>query len=358
MHPYKDLPRRQFWRTAVADRSWDDVAFSDSFELAIDFQRNIGCAGSCFAQHLGEGLRKFGISIYNTEPPHELHSDQERKINEQFSARYGNIYSSKQLLELVEQAFEIRPPIIDFCVSKKGYYDLLRPSIQPGGFDTYEECLVDRLYHLSMVKKLFTDLDYFVFTIGLTETWINKDGNYAYPVCPGVIAGDFDADKHAFVNLGYNESYDYLKKAINIIHSKNNKIKIILTVSPVQLSATFTNQHVLIASSYSKSILRAVVGKLEEEYSMVYYFPSFEITSHLASCGKYLEPNLREISPRGVAHVMKDFIAAGTKKMGSNPNSKLDNEYLPEKIFLSNSSNCEELMNDFSLSQIPILNRG
>ena len=73
--------------------------------------------------------------------------------------------------------------------------------------------------------------------------------------------------------------------------------------------ATYTANDVLVASSYSKSVLRAVCGEIDSRYNHVQYFPSYEIVSHGASFGQYLASDLREVTERGVMHVMSRFFA-------------------------------------------------
>ncbi|MFT4730288.1 MAG: hypothetical protein ACI9UN_004811 [Granulosicoccus sp.] len=41
--------------------------------------------------------------------------------------------------------------------------------------------------------------DVFIFTIGLTETWRNLNGDI-FPACPGTLIGKFDESKHFFHN--------------------------------------------------------------------------------------------------------------------------------------------------------------
>jgi hypothetical protein len=79
-------------------------------------------------------------------------------------------------------------------------------------------------------------------------------------------------------------------------------------VSPVPLVATYTSANVLVASSYSKAVLRAAAGEVEARHPHVAYFPSYEIISHAASFGQYLESDLREVAARGVHHVMTSFL--------------------------------------------------
>jgi len=78
----------------------------------------------------------------------------------------------------------------------------------------------------------------------------------------------------------------------------------------VPLVASYTNKNVLVASMHSKSVLRAAVGEIEARHSHVAYFPSYEIISHPASFGQYLASDLREVTERGVHHVMDCFLSS------------------------------------------------
>jgi len=100
-----------------------------------------------------------------------------------------------------------------------------------------------------------------------------------------------------------------LNSLVQALLEVNPTLRIILTVSPVPLVATFTDTNVLVASSYSKSVLRAVCGEIDSRYQHVQYFPSYEIIGHAASFGQYLASDLREVSERGVSHVMDCFFA-------------------------------------------------
>jgi hypothetical protein len=103
----------------------------------------------------------------------------------------------------------------------------------------------------------------------------------------------------------------------------NPKLKIILTVSPVPLTATNSGKHVLIATMQSKSILRAVAGQLSDEYSYIDYFPSYEIINSAVFKGVFFEPNQRNVNPHGVSFVMDHFFN------GINFIKKEDSDLLP-----------------------------
>ena len=86
--------------------------------------------------------------------------------------------------------------------------DPFRPSVQPGGFSSIEELVADRQQHLASVLTLFKELDVFVFTLGLTETWCSVIDDAAFPTCPGKRFGDFDPDRYVFRNLSLDENVD------------------------------------------------------------------------------------------------------------------------------------------------------
>jgi hypothetical protein len=76
-----------------------------------------------------------------------------------FSARYGNIYTTAQLLQTAQRAFGHFVPSDDvWLLPKGGFADPFRPAIQPGGFACREELVADREQHLSAVRHMFETL--------------------------------------------------------------------------------------------------------------------------------------------------------------------------------------------------------
>ena len=150
---------------------------------------------------------------------------------------------------------------------------------------------------------MFIDLDIFVFTMGLTESWRDKRDGTVYPVCPGCGAGQYDPDKYEFYNETVFDATRNMEEFLGLLKSVNQDAKVILTVSPVPLIATFEEKSALQATTYSKSVLRVAADELERSHDYVAYFSSFEIIS-----GTYYEADLRSVRPEGVAHVMGLFM--------------------------------------------------
>ncbi len=189
----------------------------------------------------------------------------------------------------------------------ESFFDALRPNIEPQGFDSIEETLALRKHHLAKVRELFTQMDVFIFTLGLTEAWIDKRNGRVYPTAPGTIAGDYDPDIHAFHNFGFNEIYGDFIDFLDIVRGWNPGFKVILTVSPVPLTATASDDHVLVATTYSKSVLRSVAGALAQEFDYIDYFPSYEMIASPWSKGFFYDANMRSVNSGGVASVMRIF---------------------------------------------------
>ncbi|MDE8348290.1 MAG: GSCFA domain-containing protein, partial [Acidocella sp.] len=93
------------------------------------------------------------------------------------------------------------------------------------------------------------------------------------------------------------------------LRAKNPKIRIILTVSPVPLIATYEPRSVLASTICSKSILRAAADEMESAYpENIAYFPSYEIITGPHAGNFYYEADKREVTQAGVAHVMRLFM--------------------------------------------------
>jgi hypothetical protein len=309
-HPYQDFPQKCFWEHAVATRAWTDIFKDEEPKFKITPFEVICTGGSCFAQRISQFIRGCGFNFGQFEPPHPL-LEQEAARNlgyGQFSARYGNLYTARQLRQLVDESFGVTVPRKRIGHHRDGgVIDLLRPSInRHHRFESEAEAAADRTYHIGRVRTLFLEADVYIFTLGLTESWIDLDGN-AYGVHPEVVLKSETPYPVEKVNFDYIETYNDLAHTITFLSSVNPKIKFILTVSPVGLAATHQSHHVLLATSYSKSVLRAVAGRIADIAPAVDYFPSFELFSLAQSFGQFLASDLRDVSSRGVTVTMELF---------------------------------------------------
>lgn len=351
-NPYININNRQLWKSGVANSSVFNVENLYFKKFEISQTDKIATAGSCFAQHLSKRLMKVGYCFMNTEtPPKFLPEDCWSKFGYNiYSARFGNIYTVKQLLELAEEALGIIPTMRNAWIKNEGYFDPLRPTVEPHGLSNNEEYLLHRKFHLQKVKKLLTDMDIFVFTLGLTEYWQCNESGRALPTAPGVVAGDYDKDKYSFKNMTCSEVVRDFTRFMDLVSEiKGGKeCKYLLTVSPVPLAATAENEHVLPATTYSKSTLRSAAGELKALYDNVDYFPSYEIISAPWSRGVFYDTDQRNVLAIGVDTVMRVFFQQHPPFSPIGGSSDLS-EALSESIYASTGPDDDEVVCDEAL---------
>lgn len=281
----------------------------------------VATAGSCFAQHIGNNLAIRGAAFMDMEPAppvFESEAEARRWGFGVFSCRYGNLYTSRQLIQLFDEAYGRRSPA-DLVWEKGGrFFDALRPGIEPVGQEKAESVVDLRRAHLAAVRRMFDELDVFVFTMGLTEGWESTRDGTMFPVAPGTIAGTYNPDDYRFHNLRAAEIRADMEGFWERLRSVNPKARMLLTVSPVPLAATATSNHVLVATTYSKSVLRSVAGELAEDHPDIHYFPSYEIISSHPARGMFYEPDLRNVNMFGVNYVMDHFFSGPLAKEFGN----------------------------------------
>ncbi|MCP5071977.1 MAG: GSCFA domain-containing protein [Rhodobacteraceae bacterium] len=308
-NPYLDVPENGFWKSAVASRAAFEINGLWTPKFKVVPKHRIVTAGSCFAQHIGKALSARGYGWYDAEPaPAGLSDESRKKFNYGiFSFRTGNIYTAKALRQWVEWAFGVIKAPTEIWEKDGRFYDPFRPAIEPDGFASKKEAMQSREAVFAAIRRAVEKADFFVFTMGLTESWYNAEHGYEYAMCPGTVAGEFDPDKHKFRNQNFAGIKADVKGAIAVMRKHNKKLRILLTISPVPLTATASGQHVLTATVHSKSTLRAVAGDLAANHRLVDYFPSYEIITSAPYRAMFFAPNMRSVTPQGVAHVMDSF---------------------------------------------------
>lgn len=306
-NPYASARPVQFWKNSVAGvpaAALDPVV--DPL-FTIGKTDKIATAGSCFAQHVARTLAKSGFNYFVPEGAPEGMDPAEAKDRnyDVYSSRYGNVYTVRQLLQLILRAEGRFHPMDDVWTRRDGkLVDPFRPQIEPDGFESPEALKASREVHFAAVRRMIREMDVFVFTLGLTEGWRSRYDGAVFPLAPGVAGGVTDFDIYEFVNFTPEETNADLDKVIDLIKAINPSCRIILTVSPVPLIATYEPRHALVATTYSKSVLRVSAEYARRAYDHVEYFPSYEIITGSYNKGAYYAEDQREVVEEGVSHVM------------------------------------------------------
>jgi hypothetical protein len=324
VNPYQSLPSRSFWRTAVAEPEMlaIDELWTPKFELGQDDP--ILTAGSCFARHIGRTLLQLGMNWRDAEPAPPGLTAAERSARQYgvFSFRTGNIYTAAMLRQWLGWAAGAASPGVESWVEDGRHFDPFRPSVEPAGYDSAEAMLAAREATLAAIRRAVAEASCLIFTLGLTEAWHDRGTGAVYPVCPGTVRGAFDPERHAFTNHTFTQVQQDVLAAAALARAVNPQLRILLTVSPVPLTATATGGHALTANTYSKSVLRAVAGQLAAEHEHIDYFPAYEIITGIPFGGAFFEPNLRTMTTEGVEFVMRRFTAALSRQVADRPVSR------------------------------------
>jgi hypothetical protein len=307
-NPYRGLPSTNFWSTGVAQASPGSIDPMISAKFTIGPDDLVSTMGSCFAQHISRYLTRIGLQYFVTETDDGISAAEALRRNfGVFSARYGNVYTVRQARQLFERAFGIVEETSDSWSKDGRVLDPMRPQIEPDGFVSTVEMETSREIHLAAVRRVFLESDVLVFTLGLTEAFMSNRDGLVYPVAPGVSGGTFSPSEHRFVNFSVTEVVEDLSTFVSLVQNKNPNIRILITVSPVPLIATFEPRHVLVSNAISKATLRVAAAQVADENFYVEYFPSYEIVVGSADGYAYFAPDLRQVEQRGVDHVMRIF---------------------------------------------------
>jgi hypothetical protein len=131
-----------------------------------------------------------------------------------------------------------------------------------------------------LVRTALETADVLIITLGLSELWYDRTTNE--PLWRAIPLSQFDTDRHAFKVLSVADTVAALE-TIERLRVKNvPRLKIVYTVSPVRLRATFRPVSALTANSASKAIVRAALDEfLRAHWAQVgktyFYFPSYEL---------------------------------------------------------------------------------
>lgn len=301
-NPYKSLQDTAFWRRSVAALDPADVDPVSEPAVKLGPDDLIATAGSCFAQHIARTLRTKGFKYLVTE------TGPESRSFGVFSARFGNLYTTRQLLQLFQRAYGLFVPQDEVWFLPDGrFVDPFRPQVEPGGYATPAEVPEDLQIHLAAVREMFETCNVFIFTLGLTEAWRAKADGAVFPLAPGVAGAPGTIDNYEFHNFTVAETAQDLLAFVDHLRTVNPEVRLIFTVSPVPLVATYEPRHVLVSAIYSKAVLRVAAEDVVRQTAGSSYYPSYEIITGHHTRYMYFSEDLRSVTNEGVNRAMTLF---------------------------------------------------
>ena len=304
--PYEKLPLKSFFPRLADSKGNLFLEAKNNFQITS--KDKIVSFGSCFSSKIKEICDKLELNYLKKNDLSEKHIDKinlEKKTN--FSLNYGNIYTSKHFLQLIKRVVGTHTNLPRIIVDNK---NRKRNSFRSNILSYYDNKALrdDDQNHLKNISSLIKEANILVFTVGLTEHWIDNDTLYCLPQVPGCGVGDFDKNKFKFLNSELFEVVDEILESIDLIKKINKNIKFILTLSPVPLVATYSNLSAVEANIYSKTLLRQAISFVQKEnLTYVDYFPSYEIMTNPHYMNLNFLDNKRTVSDFGLELIIDQF---------------------------------------------------
>jgi len=240
--------------------------------LKITHSTAITSMGSCFAREIKNVLIREGFSYVSEEIHHPA--------SKHAGAAWERLYNTFSMRQIFDYTFSNWRPLLRWWRSplSEKIQDPYRRIIL---YDSVEEAESDFENHRSCSRRVLEKARVLILTLGLTEIWEDRfDGSViCLPSGPYVNEGG-DMGRYRFRVSRYGENLDNLSRIHEIMAEHNPTCRIIVTVSPVHLWATFRKDcDVISASCNSKSTLRAVLDEFTASHHNVFYFPAFEMAT-------------------------------------------------------------------------------
>jgi hypothetical protein len=272
-HPVHRFESWQVWPGSFENPPVDGkFPAPESGRFAITTKTPIVSLGSCFAREIKRRLtqRNYNYLTEETYHPATIHA----------SAAWERVYSTHCMRQIFEYSFERWEPDLRWWTAPKSkkIQDPYRRVILYDHLKAAEQDFERHRYHS---RNVLQQAEVLILTLGLTEIWQDTiDGSViCVPAGPYVEEGG-DISRYRFRVSRYAENLGNLERIYEIMAAYNPDCKIIITVSPVNLWATFRqDMDVISASCNSKATLRAAADEFTERHENVYYFPAFEMAT-------------------------------------------------------------------------------
>jgi hypothetical protein len=233
--------------------------------------------GSCFAREVERALTRIGVAVLSLP-----------KWDSPGDLGYLNRYNAFSIYN--EFAWGLDPEarfptsaIVKVDEEKALYADLHSHPLL--GLHSYEETLSKR----EQLRELFfsaKSAEVIVITLGLIEAWYDLESESYLNVAPIFGGMKFGADfirKHSgrfvFRVISFDENMEVLERLYALLEKHlQPHFRVVVTVSPVPLMATFTDRDVVLANTLSKSMLRTCAETWTQLHpERITYFPSYEM---------------------------------------------------------------------------------
>ncbi len=323
LNPHNMWPTREDFDNRVEPIA--KPVFQPSFK--IETSESVFTIGSCFARNVEKQLERLGFDVPMRNV--RISDDDENAAGD---VDVFNNYSVPSILNELQWAvdpdhhFDKETGLLE--VSKDAYCDLhLTRLIKPVSLDV----AMKRRERIAMAMRSVTKCKVVIITLGLVEVWWDNVAGRYLNIAPLKQAAKRQPGRFELHVLDYRETITYLEKIMALLDRFCVEgYRVVLTVSPIPLGITFTTQDVIIANTYSKSVLRAAAQEIYHRFDHVDYFPSYESVT-LSDRAVAFQPDMRHATADIIAINVNRMIAAYTGNDGDRNEALLERAQAADK---------------------------
>lgn len=260
------------------------------------------CIGSCFARNIEEHLIYRGRRVLSKRliaPKDEAPARPNGMVNK---------FTSMSIVNELRWASD--KPAVDermFEETALGWHDLqLAPGIPPVSL---KRAIERRHYLIDAYFSRLVEASVVVVTLGLNEVWFDNWSDCYLNCAPSYTSARREENRYSLVITDVEQNLTELENIRAMLKMLNPAVKMIVTVSPVPMGATFSGVDVAIANTRSKSVLRVAAEQFSQCYNDVDYFPSYDIVT-LAPRSEAYGVDCLHVANAVVGKIMSLFLAS------------------------------------------------
>jgi len=264
----------------------------------LDPSRGVYAIGSCFARGIENALRAHVPVLSIDDAFDDLPLARPDVTGRGFMNKYSTFAIDQELRWALVGGF---PEESLVRLADGRWVDPhTNPTLLPGPRAT----VLARRRTLLEIARQSAEASLVIITLGLVEVWRDLATNTVTTMTPSEEMLETNPKRFQFEVSTFDENYAALE-SIHATLAANGRPdhQIVVTVSPVPLNATPSGRDVVLANTYSKSLLRVAAEQWAFSHDHVHYFPSYEITVNSADPyrdGRHVRHDL-------VAHIMTVF---------------------------------------------------
>jgi hypothetical protein len=261
--------------------------------------------GSCFARGLEQALLTRKVEVLSVAP--EFAALQ--TINKQVSGLgFTNKYNAFSIYNELHWALDPDAQFPRESIVDLGNGFSVDPHITPTLPLANAEETWRRRELIQMVNRRAAHCRVIIVTLGLIEVWRDTLTDTFLNSTPPFDALRLDPERYEFHVTDFSQNLASLERIHSLFARFGHPdVQIVVTVSPVPLMATFSDQDIVLANTYSKSLLRTVAQHWAAAHENVHYFPSYEIVQNSDRAQTWAE-DLRHVKGAVVNHIMRIFL--------------------------------------------------